>query len=358
MTLKSLFKTIICLAVCLIVLSPAIHPSLNAKDNDKTKDNPKEQGKSDDKPASPAGGDTHDDNRNKDKVKDKDESKEKEKPSTPPPKAKKEKSGTLKTFVKPYTDKDNPKHDDKSHHDRRGHESSEYSSVGCYEYENDDDYDDDDDSGWGDFFWDLWWELFFGDHGFRYRSCPYGESAYQGIYISSDPFISESYNGFALQMRTFYQKVESDLWGYGVYGKLMLPSGFSGDMYYNRYREEMDDATDTMNFFSMHFNFAGFASDTNTVFELGLGGAFLTDVEGTSHGSLSFQGKVSYFPREPWSLQVLLGYSASAGESLINLDATAGWHKNNWEIFVGYHSLINSGGANLDGPVIGLAIWF
>ncbi len=332
----------------LILLSLATPPLLIAKDKDKsekkTKDNPNEQGKGDDK-------DKHDDNRYKDKDKDKGKDEDKDKPSTPSPKAQKEKKGTLKSFVKPYTEKDKPKSDDKGRHDRHG----ENSSVGYYSYEDD---DDDADYDWGEFFWDIWWELFFGDHGFRYRSYPYGESAHQGIYISSDSFISESYNGFALQLRSFYQKVESDLWGYGVYGKLLMPSGFSGDMYYNRYREEMEGSTDTMNFFTMHFNFAGLASDTNTVFELGLGGAFLTDVDGAAHGSLSIQGRVSYFPREPWSLQVSLGYSSPADHSLLNLDTTAGWHKNNWEIFVGYHSLINSGGDNLDGPVIGIALWF
>lgn len=281
----------------------------------------------------------------KDKPEDKPFSLDKPAPSAKPPKTKKKDS--LEEFLQPYADKD--KKDRKKDKDEdRDHSSKTVVSINYY------DYDDDDDDDW----FDLFCGFVFGDAGYRYSSYPYNDPYHQGIYIASNPPLNSDYSEFALQLRSYYQKVASDLWSYGLYGKILFPNSASLDIFSADYVEDVDDGTDRMKYLSLHYNISGLASDTNMVIELGLGAGFLTDINGETQGSISLQTRLDYFPAKPWGVHLSAGYSAPANETLWNLDASLGWHLSNLEIFLGYHSLINSGGDNLAGPTIGLALWF
>ena len=102
------------------------------------------------------------------------------------------------------------------------------------------------------------WGLF-GDHGFRYYSYPYENPNREGGYIvtasendieNESVYVLDSFPSYddaystevAIQIRSHYQKIESDLWAYAVYGKLLLSSGFTIDTYYSKYTEKLDGA--------------------------------------------------------------------------------------------------------------------
>lgn len=344
--------SVILISLLLILLGLSFNPTplALAKDKDKSEEKNKDKGNDE----TDKGGD----NDKPDKDKDKDEKPPKEKPpkdkpvppdkSSPPHDTKppKKKNDSLEKFLQPYADK-GEKDREKDKDEDRDYSSKTVVSLNYYDY-------DDDDNDW----FDLVSYLAFGDFGFRYSSYPYNDPYHQGIYIAHNPPLNSNYSELALQLRSYYQKVDSDLWSYGLYGKILFPNSVSLDIFSADYLEDVDDGTDRMEYLSVHYNIGGLGSNSNMVIELGLGAWFLTNINGDIQGSLSFQTRVDYFPAKPWGVHLSAGYSAPANETLWNLDASLGWHLNHLELFVGYHSLINSGGDNLDGPTIGLALWF
>ncbi|MFH1228034.1 MAG: hypothetical protein V1701_09065 [Planctomycetota bacterium] len=115
---------------------------------------------------------------------------------------------------------------------------------------------------------------------------------------------------------------------------------------------------DTAHYFATYLNLGGLTSNTNMQFQLGWGGAVLTDANGNQHGSSSAQIKIDCFPREPISLHTFGNFSAPSGKSLVNWGVEIGLHSGMAEFFIGHHALINSQGNQLNGPVIGCALWF
>jgi len=218
---------------------------------------------------------------------------------------------------------------------------------------NEDEEDDDDVSV--SFMFEIWGEIIFGDHNFRYSSYPYGDPQKLGVYVSQDL----TQNEFALQFRSYYQPIEQGLWSYGMYGKILMPSGFNLDTSFMHYTERVTTSRDEkMDYWALHFNLGAFGYDSNVVVEAGLGTAWLTDTERISHGSLSAQVNLDFFPAEPWSIHVGASYAAPTGHSIYNLEALGGWHQSHFELFLGYHALLNADGDNLDGPIFGFAFWF
>jgi len=295
----------------------------------------------------------NDNNRYKDKDKDKDKDKP---PVTPPPPpnpttpAKNDKQGHLKKFLIPYTQKDKDKDKNKN---TRHKETDNYHYI----YHSNYTYEDTND-GMCDIFWDAFTDLLFGDNGFRYSSYPYNDPDKKGIYIANNNELTSSYNSFGLQLRGHYQKVEKDIWSYGLSGKILFPSGFNLDTYYSQYFEKVNGDTDTMDYLSLHYNFGSLGSNSNIVVEFGAGASFLTDTSNAAHGSLSFQTRMDYYLGKPWGIHLASSYSQPEEQTLFNLDAALGWHSKSLEIFAGYHSLINKKGDTLDGPSFGLALWF
>lgn len=317
-------KLFILLLSLLLVFSLSLLPQLSAKDTHKSRSNG---------------------NKGKPGGKDKPKDKPKDRPKKEDKKDK-EKKGRLRKFLKPHKEKK-----DKSNKDKAKGKKLKYE----HEWKEDGDKDDNDDLSFLSFMFDIWGEIVFDDQGIRYSSYPYGDPEKLGIYISEDPSLSP----VALQFRSYYQPIERGLWSYGMYGKLLMPSGLTFDISVTRYTERVTPSHDEkMNYGEWHFNVDTFGIDTNVVVEVGLGGAWLTDVEGHSHSSLSGQITLDYFPGEPWSLHLGTAYAAPGGSSIYNLEALGGWHHKSFELFLGYHSLLNAGGANLNGPVFGFALWF
>lgn len=280
----------------------------------------------------------HNDNRDKDKEKPKHD-KDKPKPSKPDEKSK------LGEFSEPYKDKDTSERGKKSH-------------------DNDTYYDDDDDGDdfwaefWGDLFADAFNALLLGDFGYRYSSCPYNQpqQPLPGIYVSTNNDTLGDMTAF--QFRTYYNTIDKNIKSYGVYSKLLLPSSWTWDMENNHYSENVNNRTDSMDYFTTHFNTIGLTPDTNFVTEVGLGFAFLTDVADNVHSSGSFQIRADYFPAEPWSIRASASFASPSDVRTTNFDTTIGWHTGALEIFGGYHSLMNNKTRNLNGPTFGLALWF
>jgi len=323
----------------------------DAKDKDKPNNETKEKPKSDNNKPKPKP--------NKDKQ--------------PAPKTKEK--GKLKEFSEPYKEKsksDKQKPDtsgnkhrgdekDDSEYDPKPHQKEHprkqevknktvYVSYSQYEYD-DSDYNDDET-------WYSFWSDLFMDNGFRYSSCPYNPSQQPlpGIYISQHE--ESNGNPMALQFRTYYQNIDNNLKSYGLSGKLLFASSLTWDMDNNHYMEKVNGHTDTMDYFTTHFNIAGLAPDTNFVPEIGIGMAFLTDIANEVHNSISFQTRMDYFPVEPWSFRIGASFAAPSDIRTTNFDTTIGWHNGSLEIFGGYHSLINNKSRNLNGPTFGLALWF
>lgn len=341
---KILSFCLLCLIILLLGLSSVQSSFVIAKDNqDKKEDNGDDKNKDKDK----------DRDRNTDNHQNHDSVKPKPPPPppptpTPPPK----KKGRLEEFVGPYKKKEKKNTDDDN--DRK---PDYYNSYGSH---------DDDDDGWDNFWGQLlfgWvgevsgW-IFFGDHGYRYSAYPYHDMGEKGVYISNNHNTVNYNDPFAFQLHSYYQKVEKELWSYGIYGKLLFPSGANLDTNYMRFIEKIDNRTDGISYLSMHYNFGAIGAGTRYVLDLGLGGGFLTDINGVSHGSGSFQTRLDYFPKKPWSIHVSAAYSKPEGKSLYNLDATLGWHAGPLELFTGYHSFVNKRADTLDGPVFGAALWF
>jgi hypothetical protein len=264
--------------------------------------------------------------------------------STP---SKTEEKGKLGDFSEPY----------KENADKKNKSSKSATS-----YDNND-YDDDDGGGfwdefWADLFSDVFSALILGDFGYRYSSCPYNQpqQPLPGIYVSTNNDTLGDMTAF--QFRTYYNKVDTDIQGYGLYGKLLFPSSWTWDMENNHYSENVNNQTDSMDYFTTHFNTIGLTPDTNFVTEIGLGMAFLTDVTDEVHSSGSFQIRADYFPAEPWSIRASASFASPSDVKTTNFDTTVGWHTGSLEIFGGYHSLINNKSINLNGPTFGLALWF
>lgn len=368
--------SLLCLIILLLGLSSVPPSFVVANDNrDKKEDNGDDKNKDKEK--------DHDKDKDKDKDKEKDKDKDKDhsndrdrntdnhqdndsdkpKPPTPPPPTPPpvqpptptpppKKKGRLEEFVSPYKKKEKKHNDDDN--DRK---PDYYSSYGSH---------DDDDDEWNNFWGQLlfgWipevcgW-IFFGDHGYRYSAYPYHDSGQKGIYVVNNANLISTYDPFAFQLHSYYQKVDNDLWSYGVYSKLLFPSGANLDTNYMRFIEKIDDRMDGISYLSLHYNFGAFGSGTSHVIDLGVGGGFLTDINGVSHGSASFQTRLDYFPKKPWSIHVSAAYSKPEGKSLYNLNATLGWHAGPLELFTGYHSFVNKRADTLDGPVFGAALWF
>lgn len=257
--------------------------------------------------------------------------------------------GKLSSFTEPYRNADAKKttytphtYEPPGHFDR----SSDYSG---YEENNFP----------GDLFSQLFIEPFFGDHGYRYSCPPYHNEhkTMGGIYIHSENIIEG--NPIAFQFRTYYQPIQHDITSYGFYAKFLFPSSMTIDLNNAHYLEKISSGyNDSINYFTLHFNSAAFTVDTDTTLEIGAGLASLTDVNDNSYNSASAQLKISYFPRDPWSFQVAGSYAAPSNRSIFGLETTIGYHYGILELFLGYHSLINSRAEKLDGPLFGCALWF
>lgn len=312
------------------------------KDKDKGDDNDnRDKDKDDDHDNRDKNKDKDKDNRDKDKDKDKDKSKDDSKTET----ISKPKKGRLDSFSEPYRKNKPARTSNKSHDERQVYYAS----------------DDDDDEFWGEFFSDIFVHVLFGDAGFRYSGHPYNSAREpsEGIYLSVDDGNDVNRgNLVSFQFKSDYQRVAHNIRAYEFYGKLSIPSSLTIDMSNHRYTEEINNQTDSMNYFDMHFGTCAFTAESAMVADFGLGFATLRDTSGGYHGSSSVKLGFDFFPGKPLSIHVGGTYAAPANERLIRLYTDMGWHSGALEWFMGYHNLMNSTGDNLDGPVFGIALWF
>lgn len=294
-----------------------------------------------------------------------------------------EKGGKLRDFSEPY--KEDPKPDKPSKPAKEEHKEKSKSSND----DDDDDWDEDDDESFEDILFDIFLEICwavvsapFRDYGYRYNAPPYKTDDHsRKHYINYNP-ISDTIAAYkpisgtalagsqddtginlnrqiAFQSRIYFQRIDKDNSSYGMYSKLLLPSGCAFDITKEHFLEELDSGNhDTMEYSACHLTFAGMSPDTKFNTEIGIGAITLTDANGQDHDGSSYLLRTDVFPKEQPSVRFLADFARVTGRSLTKLELTFGWHRGNMEIFTGYNTLINSQGRNLGGPVFGAAIWF
>ena len=125
---------------------------------------------------------------------------------------------------------------------------------------------------------------------------------------------------------------------------------------WNYYRENLcDGSTDNMVIGDFNVTYR-FAQRECAMMRAGLGFRTRAD-HGAADFGFNFHYGADFFPVNPvvLSTSIDLGNLGSAG--VVHLRGTAGLTRNGWEIFAGYDWL-RIGDVNLQGPMVGLRLWF
>lgn len=192
----------------------------------------------------------------------------------------------------------------------------------------------------------------------RYSGQPYNPETQptEGVFIHTGN--ASLGNQYAAQLRAYYMPMAHNIDARGVDAKILMPPGTAIDIEDISFHETVANRTDQISYFKLTHNVARWSADTNFDSELGVGFSFLNDVDKRSYDSLCLKGSLDYFPKKPWGLHLKASYAAPTYRNLIDIDARAGIYAGPVELFVGYHTLINSVGDSLDGPIFGCALWF
>ncbi|MFH0887733.1 MAG: hypothetical protein V1871_00805 [Planctomycetota bacterium] len=242
-----------------------------------------------------------------------------------------------------HQDKDRgDKNDD---HDRRAGSSSqtgEYRGGDYYSDERNDDRDS----------WDINLDMsFLFDDRIRFLKYPYAYN--DPIYQKNSDTPGKTIAG---TFKSYYMIVDNNIWAYNLSEELKFSTGISEEISYTKYIEDVSNqhADEEMGCLKFYFNWLG-AEDTNSIVKIGVGGEHISGIG----GGASFQGAIDLFPREPWGLSGSVSYSFMEDHVRIaDFEFKLGYFKKHNEFDIGYRSLMNSHGDNLNGPFVGVAFWF
>jgi hypothetical protein len=242
-----------------------------------------------------------------------------------------------------YGDKD--KGDKGDDNNRRGGNSFHHSEHQGW---NNNTYEEDDDDSYLDI--NLAMDFLFYDR-ISYNKYPY---AY------NDPIYQKDKDSpgrpMAGTFKSYYIRVDNDIWAYHLDEEIKFSTGISEELSYTKYIEDVPNKSknDEMGCFKCYFNWLG-AENTNAIVKIGVGGEHISGIG----GGASFQGAVDLFPEKPWGLSGAVSYSFLGNNVRIaDLEFKLGLFKRCNEFDVGYRLLMNSHGDNLNGPFIGVALWF
>jgi hypothetical protein len=189
------------------------------------------------------------------------------------------------------------------------------------------------------------------DHGLRFQDYPYAESE---RYFSADPLADKT---LAVRLATTAARIERDLWSLDFDGALSWSSGCEFRFNVTQLAEKVDDGVDRLTLQQYHLSFGGCAGPRNIDFSIGFGVSALKGEEVSDSGP-SFQGAMTWYPLEPFSLRVSAGFVKFSEASLIDFRAEAAFHVGRLAVTGGVRSLISTGGEDLTGPTLGLAVFF
>ena len=83
--------------------------------------------------------------------------------------------------------------------------------------------------------------------------------------------MSYSYKPYSIQLQSFYQRVDHNIWSYNTEAKLRFPSSTSLDVSFTKYVEELKTETVRMDYFTFYLNLGAFAAETNSIIDAGIG---------------------------------------------------------------------------------------
>ena len=262
-------------------------------------------------------------------------------------------SGRLSGFTKPYRSSDSGARSDeyREHNDSYREHHREHRYYGG-------DYDSfETNTGGGGFFYSSGYSTpYFANY--HYSGQPYnsGTQPAPGIYIHTGNDVPG--NHYAAQFQYYYQSVSNNLDARGVDARILLPVGSALDFENISFREKKQNSTDKISYYKFTYNIASWSVDKNADTEIGVGFSSLVDVDTLDYNSFCLKASLDYFPRKPWGLHLKGSFAAPEYRTLLDLDARAGIYTGPLEIFIGYHTLINSLGESLNGPIFGGGLWF
>ena len=252
-------------------------------------------------------------------------------------------------------DKDKGKGDKGDDHDRRVGSSSH---PGQHRgWDNEDDYDDDVGSDVvgeviGDAIVDLALNMdFLFEDRIRYTKYPY--------YTDDPVYQKDRYSlgrSMAGTFKSYYMLVDNNIWAYNLNEEIKFSTGISQEISYIKFIEDVPNQTEneTISCLKCYFNWLG-AENTNAIVKFGVGGEHITGIG----GGVSFQGAVDFFPEKPWGLSGAASYSfLEDNVRIADFEFKIGYFRKRNEFNIGYRSLVNSHGDNLNGPFVGVAFWF
>ncbi|MFH1231264.1 MAG: hypothetical protein V1709_07180 [Planctomycetota bacterium] len=180
-------------------------------------------------------------------------------------------------------------------------------------------------------------------------------------YFANDPIYQKDRDHgigrtLAGTFRSYYIMVDNDIWAYNLNEEIKFSTGVSEEVSFTRYIEDVSHQknNETMDCFKFYFNWLG-AEDTNAVVKIGVGGEHISGIG----GGVSFQSAVDFFPEKPWGLSGAASYSFLEDDVRIaDFEFKVGLFRKRNEFDIGYRSLINSHGDNLNGPFVGITFWF
>lgn len=240
---------------------------------------------------------------------------------------------------------DRGKGDKGDDHDRRVGSPSHPGEHRGGDYDNDE-RDDDNDS------WNINLDMsFLFDDRIRFLKYPY---AYDDpIYQKNSDAPGKTIAG---TFKSYYMIVDNNIWAYNLSEELKFSTGISEEISYTKYIEDVRNqrADEEMGCLKFYFNWLG-AEDTNSIVKIGAGGEHISGIG----GGASFQGAVDFFPEKPWGLSGAVSYSFLEDHVRIaDFEFKVGYFRKHNEFNIGYRSLMNSHGDNLNGPFVGVSFWF
>ncbi|MEZ6057665.1 MAG: hypothetical protein R3C01_13270 [Planctomycetaceae bacterium] len=262
--------------------------------------------------------------------------------------------GILEQLRSNVREADESDDDDDRHHKK--HRRSSYSHHDC-------DDDDDGDGFFGTMFlgvvtspWTLPNAVIEDDNDppIDFAAFPYAEG-HDGYLFVTSPHPDNVY-GFGTR---YSQEVGSNLDGLTrVGGQLLFESDtrLGLDTQWNRFTEERPGGGHDELWTGDVNAIIRFAQGEKVQFQTGLGFNYLADSIGSDFG-INFTYGADFFPVHPWVISAHTDLGTLGNTSRVHLRTTVGIMMNRFELFTGY-DFERFGQTNLQGPLLGLRLWW
>jgi hypothetical protein len=191
----------------------------------------------------------------------------------------------------------------------------------------------------------------FYDHGRRFERYPFAQE---------EPYFSDgdhSEKTMAVHFASTAGWIERGLWSVGAEAVLSWSSGCDVRFDVLQFMEEVEGGTDRLTLTQAQLNFAVTPDLSPLNFTIGFGVGSL-EGEIVSETGVTLQANLEWHILQPVSLRLYGGIIGFEDASVTDLRAELGIHFHRFAVTAGVRSLISSGGEDLTGPTLGLAIFF